>query len=75
VKLSDHQIQLLRSALVTARAHYCRDLCEHGDDGMETPEPKLKAAMEMLGMTWDGDLTEIFHGDRWTGNEHLKPED
>lgn len=70
---TEKQIDLLRAALIAGREYYCRDQAEHGGDGMEAPEDDIKAAMELMGMQWPGDLSQIFHGDAWTGNEQLKP--
>jgi hypothetical protein len=73
MNITDKQTRTLRAALIAARAHYCRDVCETGGDGMKEPEPDIKAAMEMLGMQWEGDLMKIFHEGPWSGNEQFKP--
>ena len=73
MSLSESDIKILMAGLIAAREHYCRDLCEYGGDGMETPQPDIKAAMELMGMNWSGNLNEIYHGDVWTGNEQFKP--
>lgn len=73
MNLTEDQITTMRCALIAARFYYCCDVCEHGGDGMEEPEPDIKAAMEMLGMKWDGDVMKIYHDDMWNGNEQFKP--
>jgi hypothetical protein len=72
MNLTPEQLHVMRAALIAARQAYCSDMCEHGSDGMETPHPDIKAAMELLGMQWQGDLDQIFHGDEWDGNKQFK---
>lgn len=70
---TEDQAQIIRAALIAARTHYCFDQAEHGGDGMKTPEPSVKAAMEIMGMQWNCDVMKIYSGDEWAGNEQFKP--
>lgn len=69
ITLSALDVAILKHALISARYHYFCDLCEHGESGNENPDPDIKAAMKLLGMHWEADEMEIFHGDKWAGNE------
>lgn len=72
MNFTDPQIATLRAALIAGRQRYCADMAEHGEDGLKRPEPNIKAAMEMLGMQWAGDESQIYGGDEWSGNEQFK---
>lgn len=85
--LSSPELALLRRALIEARFCYCRDMDEHGDDGMETPDPDIKGAMELLGMkyeasdlvglaTWgNGGVVSCWdYHHKWEGNEQFYPD-
>lgn len=69
--------------MIAARLHYAQDMDEHGNDAMETPHPDIKAAMEIMGMTYECAVKKLVswpHNDperfplfAWEGNDELAP--
>lgn len=65
--------EVMRPALIAARFHYFHDMAEHGEDGSATPELRLLAVFDLLGMTWCADPSTVMHHDEWAGNAQWKP--
>jgi hypothetical protein len=71
--MTEREIKIIRAALIRARYCYCADESEHGGDGMKNPDESIKAAFDLVGLTWHADQLEIFHSNEWAGNDQFRP--